>query len=251
MKQLLKRILPARVRGMLQPMRERFLDPYAVKSYSQEGEDMVLRRLFERQATGFYVDVGAHHPQRFSNTNWFYQRGWRGVNIDATPGVKALFDRARPRDVTVEAAISRDGRELKLRVYADQALNTLAQGDESPTAQAGRAVLRETTLATRRLAEVLRQQVPARQAIDFMSVDVEGMDLEVLEGNDWTAYRPRYLLVECFGVSLAEVDRSPVAIFLRAQGYEVFGKCVHTFFFRDRLVTGAAAAAMAAAAAAE
>jgi FkbM family methyltransferase len=233
MKQLLKRILPARVRGMLRPMRERFFDPHAVKSYSQEGEDMVLLRLFERQATGFYIDVGAHHPRRFSNTNLFYQRGWRGLNIDATPGVKAVFDRVRPRDITVEAAISRDGRELKLRVYPDQALNTLAEGVESPTAQAGQRVLRETTLATRRLADVLREHVPARQTIDFMSVDVEGMDLEVLEGNDWTTYRPHYLLVECFGVSLVEVDRSPVAVFLRAQNYEVFAKCVHTFVFRD------------------
>jgi FkbM family methyltransferase len=233
MKQLLKRILPARVRVMLWPLRERFFDPHAVKSYSQEGEDMVLRRLFERQAAGFYVDVGAHHPRRFSNTNLFYQRGWRGVNIDATPGVKALFDRVRPRDTTVEAAISRDGRELKFRVYADQALNTLSEGEASPTAQAGEVVLRETTLPTRRLAEVLREYIPAGQAIDFMSVDVEGMDLEVLEGNDWSAYRPRYLLVECFGVPLAEVDRSPVGVFLRGQNYELFGKCVHTFIFRD------------------
>jgi FkbM family methyltransferase len=233
MKQLLKKILPPRVRGMLRPVRERLFDMYAIKSYSQEGEDMVLRRIFERQATGFYVDVGAHHPLRFSNTNHFYRRGWRGVNIDATPGVKAAFERARPRDTTVEAAISRDGRELTLRQYSEGAINTLAEGEETPTAQSGYTLLKETKLKTRRLADVLREAVPAGQVIDFMSVDVEGMDLEVLEGNDWRTYRPKYLLVECFGVPLSGVEGSPVGAFLRSQGYELFAKCVHTVFFKD------------------
>ncbi|MDB5321805.1 MAG: putative SAM-dependent methyltransferase [Phycisphaerales bacterium] len=218
---------------MFRPIRERFFDVYAVKSYSQEGEDRILHRLFERRDSGFYVDVGAHHPRRFSNTNLFYQLGWRGINIDATPGVKALFDQLRPRDVTIEAAISRDGRELDLREYSDGALNTLTDSNSSPTAQAAYAITKVTRVTTRRLADVLREHMETGQHIDFMSVDVEGMDLEVLEGNDWTRYRPRYLLVECFGASLSEVERSPIGIFLRAQGYEAFAKAVHTYFFRD------------------
>jgi len=232
MTRFLKRLVPPRVRAMLFPLRQRFADPFANRSYSQEGEDMVLRRLFERQPTGFYVDVGAHHPQRFSNTNYFYRRGWRGVNVDATPGVKAQFDRFRPRDITVEAAISKDGRELTLRRYSDGALNSLGEGG-APAEQSGYTVVEERKLATRRLADVLRQHLPAGQAIDFMSVDVEGMDLEVLEGNDWSAYRPRNLLVECFGAPLAGVEASPVGAFLKSLGYEPFAKCVHTFFFKD------------------
>jgi len=72
------------------------LDKYALKSYSQEGEDMILRRIFEDNETGFYVDVGAHHPARFSNTNYFYKRGWRGLNIDAMPGSMSKFKKYRP-----------------------------------------------------------------------------------------------------------------------------------------------------------
>ena len=51
-----------------------FFDGYALKSYSQEGEDMILRRIFERKKTGFYIDIGAHHPKRFSNTYYFYKK---------------------------------------------------------------------------------------------------------------------------------------------------------------------------------
>jgi FkbM family methyltransferase len=244
MKQLLKKIIPTRGLVMIQKARARYLDPFYNKSYSQEGEDMVLRRLLERRTgPGFYVDVGAHHPRRFSNTYYFYKRGWRGVNIDATPGVKRLFDRERPRDTTVEAAISRDGRELTLRVYPDGALNSLSTdaADAPAAAHAGVVAVREVKLSTRRLVDVLREHVPAGQSIDYMSVDVEGMDLEVLEGGDWDAYRPRFVLVECFGARLSEVDASPVGAFMRARGYEVFAKCVHTFIFRDTRAADAGA----------
>ena len=71
------------------------LHRYGLISYSQEGEDMILRRLFETRRRGFYVDVGAHHPRRFSNTYYFYRQGWSGINIDAAPGSMKLFDRLR------------------------------------------------------------------------------------------------------------------------------------------------------------
>ena len=60
--------------------------PFGSLCYSQEGEDMILGKIFSGQKHGFYVDVGAHHPLRFSNTYLFYLKGWRGINIDAMPG---------------------------------------------------------------------------------------------------------------------------------------------------------------------
>ncbi|MFT7246563.1 MAG: hypothetical protein ACI82A_003940, partial [Candidatus Azotimanducaceae bacterium] len=76
-------------------------DQWTNRSWSQEGEDQILRRIFEQQSTGFYVDVGAHHPKRFSNTFLFYKLGWQGINIDAMPGSMALFNRERSRDLNL------------------------------------------------------------------------------------------------------------------------------------------------------
>ena len=76
------------------------IDRYlSLKSYSQEGEDMVLRSFFEGQKNykGFFVDVGAHHPYRFSNTLHFYKKGWRGINIDPQPGMQALGEGHPPK----------------------------------------------------------------------------------------------------------------------------------------------------------
>src|SRR5262245_5522584 len=102
---------------------DRVLDPYFVRSYSQEGEDLLLRRILNGQQKGFYVDVGAHHPMRYSNTYLFYKLGWRGINVDAMPGSMELFRKVRPRDINVEAAISETGEILKYYMMDDPALN--------------------------------------------------------------------------------------------------------------------------------
>jgi len=99
LKKLLKIILPKTLKNKFIEINNNYFDGYALKSYSQEGEDMILRRLFEKQLTGFYVDVGAHHPKRFSNTYFFYKQGWHGINIDAMPGSMKLFEKIRPRDI--------------------------------------------------------------------------------------------------------------------------------------------------------
>src|SRR5688500_1685041 len=86
------------LRALAREFRDRLVDQHAELSYALEGEDMVLRRLFEGKTRGFYVDVGAHHPRRFSNTYYFYRRARRGINIDAAPGSMEAFNRDRSRD---------------------------------------------------------------------------------------------------------------------------------------------------------
>jgi len=83
-------------------------------SYSQEGEDLILERFFEGMNTGFYVDVGAFHPKRFSNTYIFYKKGWHGINIDARPGSMKLFNFVRPRDINLEIPISNEKKRANL-----------------------------------------------------------------------------------------------------------------------------------------
>src|SRR5688572_245936 len=82
-------------------------------SYAQNGEDIVLARGL-RHDDGFYVDIGAFDPDRDSVTKLFYERGWRGINVDPVPEVIALFERDRPRDINVQIAISIESGEADL-----------------------------------------------------------------------------------------------------------------------------------------
>src|ERR1700687_2725090 len=88
-----------------------------LNSYSQEGEDMVINSFFEgkKKYKGFFVDVGAHHPYRYSNTLFFYRKGWRGINIEPTPGATKLFNTFRRKDTNLNIGIS-DKKE-KLTFY--------------------------------------------------------------------------------------------------------------------------------------
>jgi FkbM family methyltransferase len=233
MKQFLRRVLPKSMITFLRGCPAIRLDWYANKSYSQEGEDMILRYLFASKMDGFYVDVGAHHPTRFSNTYFFYKRGWSGLNIDATPGSMKIFRKWRPRDINVEVAIGKEHAIRRLFEFNDPALNSLNE-ELSAMRNTGQSyIMREQRLVTRTLADVLTDHFPGGRHVDFMSVDVEGMDLDVLQSNDWNLFRPSFVLVECLGADIQRIDEIPIYQFLIGLGYELFAKTVGTFIFRS------------------
>lgn len=164
-------------------------------SFSSAGEDMILRHLVgsDRQQ-GFYVDVGACDPVVGSNTFFFYNYGWRGINIEARPGSKALFDRHRPRDINLETGISSQSNALTYYVVAEG--KTMNSFSREFIDHLGLTIQREVSVPTAPLAHIMAKHLPQGQKIDFMSVDVEGMDFEVLASNDWNRYRPEFLVVE-------------------------------------------------------
>ncbi len=214
----------------------RAVDPWARLSYAQEGEDVLLDRLLAKQEKGFYVDVGAHHPKRFSNTHYFYMRGWRGINIEPNPAVHDLFRKMRSRDVNLQLGISDQPSELLYYEFDDPALNTF---------DAQLVCDRETStpyrvIATRRikvepLASVLAAHMPSCQPIDFLSVDVEGLDLNVLRSNDWERFRPRCVVSEVINADLgsAVLTSNPLVSYMLAQRYHLVAKTCNSWLFLD------------------
>lgn len=219
---------------------ERFPEEGLRLSYSQEGEDLLLGRLFGQQARGVYVDVGAHHPTRYSNTYYFYKRGWSGINIDAMPGSMHAFQRIRPRDVSLEAAISNTRQTLTYYMYNWPAMNTfsteLHTRREKALAErdAGYRCIGVKQLTTRTLAEVLEESLPTaarKSGIDFLSVDVEGLDLDVLKSNDWSRFRPRAVVAEILQSDLEGLAADPVSLFLNEMGYLIKSKCINSVLY--------------------
>lgn len=173
---------------------------YAIKSYAQEGEDLILQRIFERQAKGFYVDVGAHHPFRFSNTYLFYKKGWRGINLDAMPDSMKPFNKYRKRDINLEIPVGRDGEKLNYCIFNEPALNTFDETRiDDIIKKPEYNLIKKIEIKIRSLKNILDEYLPNGQKIDFMSIDVEGLDFEVIQSNDWEKFRPKILLVEALG----------------------------------------------------
>jgi len=125
--------MPSKMISKLKSLIRDFV-PIGRLSYAQEGEDLVLARILGELGitTGFFVDIGAHHPARFSNTYYFYRRGWRGINVDALPGTKRLFQRMRSRDITIECGVGSQEGVLKYFAFNEPALNTFSEQERPP-----------------------------------------------------------------------------------------------------------------------
>ena len=222
-----------KIEETLEKIKFHISDGYARKSYSQEGEDLILSRVFDRIQHGFYVDVGAFHPKRFSNTHLFYQQGWSGINIDATPGSMERFRRIRPRDINLEVAIANTRRTIPFFVFNESALNSFDRELSCSRNHGKFHIQEEIEITTQMLQEVLASHLPTGQKINFLSVDVEGFDLEVIQSNDWKQFRPEYVLVECLNFDFNEITENKIYAFLQQQGYTLFAKTAYTVIFKE------------------
>ncbi|MBL4663621.1 MAG: FkbM family methyltransferase [Flavobacteriaceae bacterium] len=209
---------------------------YSSMSYAQEGEDLLLNRFLKNKQKGFYVDIGAHHPKRFSNTYYFYKKGWKGINIDAKPQSMVAFQQERPRDTNLEIGISEKRGELMYYMFNEPALNTFSESEAlKKDGLRNFKVIEKLKIQTYPLVEILDKYVAIDQKIDFMTIDVEGLDMEVVASNDWEKYRPEIILVEDLQrYKLLELpNKSPLSKMLVDCEYEFVARSFNTMFFKN------------------
>jgi len=162
-------------------------------TYAQNLEDVLLARAFCGRSTGFYVDVGAMHPDVDSVTKHFYDLGWHGINIEPAASHHALLVEQRPRDTNLRVALGeRPGRATLHRV-GTTGLSSLDPAVLSAAASLGEKI-EDEDVEVITLAEVCRRHVSGE--IDFLKIDVEGLEEQVIRGGDWKRFRPRIVLVE-------------------------------------------------------
>jgi hypothetical protein len=206
--------------------------PFASTHYSQEGEDILLERLFLGQETGHYVDVGAHHPYRFSNSLWAYRRGWSGVVIDGAPGTKKSFARNRSRDIVIEECVSDIEGPVDFFEYSESALSTIQLQRRQHVDNVTGLTARRISVRGRPLGQILEEAVPKHWGqLDFMSIDIEGSEWLALNSNDWQTFRPRVLVLEMLGTTLQTIAASRECQFLAAQGFSPVAMLFHSAIF--------------------
>lgn len=199
-------------------------------SYARQQEDILLDRLFGDRATGTFVDVGANHPYLHSNTFFFYQRGWRGVNIEPLRRQCDLFAHVRPEDRTLAVAASdREGTLPFYEIPVNSELSTLSAGEAARIRAEGHEV-REVEVPVRTLGSLVAEHdIPPP---DFLTIDAERCEAQVLRGTPLDSWRPGALVIESFADdSLRDWEGA-----LLAQGY-LFAHFngVNRFYLRDDL----------------
>jgi len=166
-----------------------------VISYAQNFEDVMLARAFRGLAQGFYIDVGAMDPVTHSVTCHFYDQGWHGINIEPARRHFARLVELRPRDINLNFAL---GEREEVRDFFDVPESGLSSLSDAPPTAADAASLSRITVPGMRvttLARVCAEHVGAR-TIDFLKIDVEGWERQVIAGGDWRRFRPRIVVVE-------------------------------------------------------
>lgn len=148
-------------------------------------EDYILSLVFADKKQGFYVDVGAAHPKSGSVTYFFYNKGWRGINIEP---IKDLYDKLahdRPRDINYNIGIAEQAGMLDFFLSTqDSGLSSFDAKENSIAEQ----------MPVRSLTEILDENKVTD--IDFLKIDVEGFERNVLAGTDLAKYRPKVILLE-------------------------------------------------------
>lgn len=197
-------------------------------SYSQDAEDLLVAS-FLKKDTGIYVDVGAYHPFLYSNTYGFYRRGWKGIVIDPNRSLRTLYKFFRPRDKFISAGVGKENLDAKYHIFSDGAYNTFSI-DEARSREANpylRAI-RTEQIPIRPLKDIVAET--GITTIDFLSIDVEGLELEVLESHNWSI-TPTIVAIEDNAFNPDRPNDSLVYQLLIDKGYRLVAVAPRTPIF--------------------
>jgi hypothetical protein len=204
------------------------------KSYSAFGEDVEIKKHFKKNFKGFYVDVGCYHPIKANNTLLLHQRGWTGINIDINKLSIDLFNFCRPKDINLNLAISKKKIE---RVYYQKELSLLNSIKRKQAKAAFQGKILTKKIKSKSLNRVLELSKFKNQKIDFLDIDVEGADFEVLSSLNFKKYAPKLISIEIMpenlDVSKMDIKNSNIYKFLIKKKYQLIWSNKFSVLFKN------------------
>ena len=180
-----------------------------------EGEDLIISDLTKNIKNGFYVDAGCYHPLHLSNTYLLYKRSWTGINIDISEFSIKLFNYLRPNDVNINSAVSNMEKEISF--YYQKKLSQLSTIKKAISNERMQGNIKEKKIKSLKLNSILNQSKFKNRQIDFLNIDVEGADFEVLKSLDFTIYEPKIICIEIMEKNIFE---SEIYNFLKDLNYK-------------------------------
>lgn len=207
------------------------------KSYAQCGEDVIARTVFDmlKIARPTYLDIGAHHPTFLSNTFLFYEQGSRGVTIEPDPELHARFLSKRPGDTNLNIGVGPAPGAFELFIMSTRTLNTLSEAEAKLYESHGYRIEKRHRVEVRTIDDIIEQHF--RGAPDFLSVDVEGLDHEILASLDFGRFRPKLICVETIVFSSTGLGekRTEIDDLVRSRGYVRFADTyINTIYVDER-----------------
>ena len=206
------------------------------KSYSMFGEDVQVDKFFHNKSNGFYVDVGCYHPLEGNNTYLLHKRNWRGINIDANSLSIDLFNIARNEDINVNLAV--DNQKSKKKLFFRKEINMLNTISEKFAKIHFLKGFKEKIVNTDTLNSIIEKTPFKGREIDFLNIDVEGNELNVLQSLSFNLYNPKLICVEIhnpdnmYDYDELAIKNNPISVFLDKTGYKKIWNKEFSFIFK-------------------
>lgn len=208
---------------------------HAKISYAQQGEDLILRRILTRKLKlpvdkgGVYVDVGAYHPTNASITKFLYDLGWVGVIVDMSQDCIREFAKSRPRDKAFHTAVGSENATITGYFNEREPhINTISLEHKESMERYG-VDYQEQTVHVRKLDDILEDA--AISEIDFLNIDVEGHEIEVLKGFSIDKYNPKCIAIELHCKNIEDIFEMEEYKLLSLYGYKLVASACITHFF--------------------
>lgn len=187
-------------------------------SYAQNLEDYVLEQVFRDVGRGTYVDVGGGHPVADNVSFWFYLKGWRGLVVEPQEKLANAYAAIRPRDAVIAHLAGRTSGEIDFHIVEGLHGLSSANIENAASAQQYGAAYKTIRRRVRPLSDLIDDADLG--AIQFLKIDVEGAEADVIAGLDLTRHRPEVILVEAVNPYAKDDHWKPWDATLRQSGYD-------------------------------
>lgn len=203
-----------------------FGNDFVKKSYSQCGEDLIINYLFSLRGLDMpsYIDIGANHPWFINNTAFFYKKGCRGLNIEPNSELVMLFKQERPLDKSINMGISNSASlEMDFYVFRDNTLSTFSKEEADNFVRHGKEIEKVAKIKTSNIQKIIKEYNSGIFP-DFLNIDVEGFELEILQGISYEDNYPKVICVETaeYSPTGAGEKREGLMDFIESKGYYLY-----------------------------
>ena len=212
---------------------------YFKKSYSQSGEDLIVRFIFDRLSITHpsYLDIGAHDPFILSNTAIFYESGSNGINIEPDTLLFENFVNLRKNDINLNIGIGGKSSKMTFYIMSERALNTFSEYDALNSVKEGLKIEQKKEIDIRTLNEVLEEYYDNKFP-DFLSLDAEGLDLEIMKSINYAKSKPKVICAETISFSKKGKGKKNKELinFILGKGYIIYADTnINTIFIQKEI----------------
>lgn len=225
------------VEKILKKIKKRLTKTVYKRSYSQSGEDMIVDFIFKTRNINnpTYLDIGAHHPYFLSNSAFFYKKECRGINIEPNPHLFKAFPKYRVEDINLNIGVGRANEFLKFHIMSANTMSTFSSAEaEKLEKEYGMKIMETIDVSVMTIDSILTKYNDGKFP-DFLSLDVEGVDFDILKSIDYQVSYPKVICVETISYSeTGEGEKdTKIRTFLEGKGYMVFADTyINTIFVR-------------------